>query len=72
MIMSVLNKQVQEAEKWTVEEEMEMEMLDEEDLEELDEFEEDLEDDLEEDNVQRFRGDVDHQIEQACDGRGRA
>lgn len=51
---------------------MEMEMLDEEDLEELDEFEEDLEDDLEEDNVQRFRGDVDHQIEQACDGRGRA
>lgn len=47
---------------------MEMEMLDEEDLEELDEFEEDLE----EDNVQRFRGDVDHQIEQACDGRGRA
>lgn len=66
--MSVLNKQVQEAEKWTVEEEMEMEMLDEEDLEELDEFEEDLE----EDNVQRFRGDVDHQIEQACDGRGRA
>lgn len=51
---------------------MEMEMLDEEDLEELDEFEEDLEEDLEEDNVQRFRGDVDHQIEQACDGRGRA
>ena len=51
---------------------MEMEMLDEEDLEELDEFEEDLEDDQEEDNVQRFRGDVDRQIEQACDGRGRA
>ena len=65
-IAADLKEKVQEAEKWTVEEEMEMEMLDEEDLEELDEFEEDLEDDLEEDNNKRVMDEDEPEAKKQC------